>query len=77
MLKCQEVELRADALVDGTPLSRRERMALGMHLLMCRHCRRYVRQLQALVRTLRRSPAPLSDTHTEALVERIVDRQSE
>jgi hypothetical protein len=29
------------------------------------------------VRTLRRSPAPLSDTHTEALVERIVDRQSE
>ncbi|NQY85110.1 MAG: zf-HC2 domain-containing protein, partial [Alcanivorax sp.] len=39
MLKCQEVELRADALVDGTPLSRRERLSLNMHLLMCRHCR--------------------------------------
>lgn len=32
MLKCQHVEQRADALVDGTPLSRRERLALNLHL---------------------------------------------
>ena len=47
MLKCKEVVDRADALVDGTPLSWRERFALRMHLLMCHHCRRYVRQLHA------------------------------
>lgn len=58
MLKCQEVEQRADALVDGTPLSRRERMALSMHLFMCRHCRRYVRQLRALTAHLRRREPP-------------------
>ncbi|HAD46346.1 MAG: zf-HC2 domain-containing protein [Alcanivorax sp.] len=77
MLKCKHVEQRADALVDGERLPFGERLALRAHLMICRHCRRYLRQLQALVRTLRRSPAPLSDTHTEALVERIVDRQSE
>jgi anti-sigma factor ChrR (cupin superfamily) len=72
MLKCQEVELRADALVDGTPLSRRERMALGMHLFMCRHCRRYVRQLRALTAHLRdRGPASAHDDQVQAVVNRV------
>ena len=77
MLKCQHVEQRADALIDGEPLPFAERLALRTHLMICRHCRRYLRQLQALVRTLRRSPDTLSDPHTEALVERILDRQPE
>jgi anti-sigma factor ChrR (cupin superfamily) len=70
MLKCQEVELRADALVDGTPLSRRERMALGMHLFMCRHCRRYVRQLRALTAHLRhREPTAAHDDQVQAVLD--------
>ncbi|MZR63476.1 zf-HC2 domain-containing protein [Alcanivorax sp. DP30] len=56
MLKCKDAVERADALVDGTPLSWRERFALRMHLLMCHHCRRYVHQLRALVTSLRRPP---------------------
>lgn len=58
MLKCREVEQRADALVDNEPLPWRERMALRLHLLMCHHCRRYVRQLRQLVQSLRRAPEP-------------------
>ncbi|MTI52502.1 MAG: zf-HC2 domain-containing protein [Alcanivorax sp.] len=76
MLKCQHVEQRADALVDGERLPFGERLALQAHLMICRHCRRYLRQLRALVRTLRGSPDTLSDKNTEALVERILDRQS-
>ena len=49
MLKCKHVVEKADALVDGAPLSKRERFALRLHLLICHHCRRYVRQLRALV----------------------------
>lgn len=72
MLKCQQVEQRADALVDGTPLSRRERMALGMHLLMCRHCRRYLRQLRALTAHLRHSePAPADDGQVQTVLDRL------
>lgn len=56
MLKCNEVVERADELVDGTPLSLRERFALRLHLMMCHHCRRYVRQLRLLVQSLRREP---------------------
>lgn len=71
MLKCQHVEQRADALVDGTPLSRRERLALSLHLLICRYCRRYLRQLRALVASLHAPTAPLPDASADALAERI------
>lgn len=60
MLKCNEVMERADELVDGTPLSFRQRWALRLHLMMCHHCRRYVRQLRLLVQSLRREPEPAS-----------------
>ncbi len=71
MLKCQDVEQRADALVDGTPLSRRERLGLSLHLFMCRHCRRYLRQLRALVRSLRAPEETLPDARTDTLMARI------
>ena len=58
MLKCKEVVEKADALVDGTPLHWRDRVALRLHLLMCHHCRRYVRQLGALVTSLHKPAAP-------------------
>lgn len=71
MLKCKDVVERADALVDNTPLGWRERFALRMHLLMCHHCRRYVRQLQALVSSLRRPP---SETTSQDKIEAVLDK---
>ncbi|MGB2246335.1 MAG: zf-HC2 domain-containing protein [Alcanivorax sediminis] len=69
MLKCKDVTEKADALVDGTPLSWRERTALRVHLLMCHHCRRYVRQLRALVSSLRiAEPSPVSDDHVDKVL---------
>ena len=61
MLKCKDVVAKADALVDGTSLTMRERIALRMHLLMCHHCRRYVHQLRVLVNTLPRETDRLDD----------------
>jgi predicted anti-sigma-YlaC factor YlaD len=51
VLTCREIIDNADQLLDGTT-SRRQRLAVKAHLLMCRHCRRYVRQLRALLRAV-------------------------
>ncbi len=47
MLSCKETAriLASDALED---LAWGRRLALRVHLLMCRHCRRYARQLRAI-----------------------------
>ena len=71
MLKCKHAVEKADALVDGTPLTRRERFALRLHLLMCHHCRRYVRQLRALLGFLPRQAEPLDDARTDAIVKQL------
>ena len=59
MLRCKEVtRLCASEDLRGAPW--RTRMAVRAHLLMCRHCRRYVRELArigAAVRALARDEA--------------------
>ncbi|WP_348719586.1 zf-HC2 domain-containing protein [uncultured Alcanivorax sp.] len=71
MLKCKHVTEKADALVDGSALSRRERLALRLHLMMCQNCRRYVRQLRALLGFLPRKEEPLEDARTEAILKKL------
>ena len=76
MLKCKDVVEKADALVDGSPLSWRERLALRMHLLMCHHCRRYVHQLRELVTSLRSAPPPAASEDQVRKVMDNVDKES-
>lgn len=76
MLKCNEVVERADELVDGTPLSFRQRWALRLHLMMCHHCRRYVRQLRLLVQSLRRSPEPASAEEVDQVMRQLDQAES-
>ncbi len=76
MLKCNEVVERADELVDGTPLSFRQRWALRLHLMMCHHCRRYVRQLRLLVQSLRRNPEPASEEEVDQVMRQIEQSES-
>ncbi len=53
MLRCNEVaRILASDLLDDLAWGRR--LALQMHLLMCRHCRRYARQLRAIGTAARR-----------------------
>lgn len=51
MLNCREVSKQASPYVDGE-LPWRERMAVKMHLLMCHHCRRFMRQWSGLIRAI-------------------------
>ena len=47
MLSCKEVtrKIASDELAEA---GWRERLAVRLHLLLCRHCRRYVAQLRAI-----------------------------
>jgi predicted anti-sigma-YlaC factor YlaD len=56
MLKCRDVAEQASGYIDHE-LSWRGRLAVRLHLLMCRACREYVRQLSLVARTLRHLPA--------------------
>lgn len=54
MLSCKELVARSSGLLDGE-LSFRERMAVRRHLVLCRNCRRFIKQMkltQAVVRNL-------------------------
>lgn len=55
MLSCREVTERASDYLDrALPLW--QRLAVRLHLFMCQHCRRYLRQLRAVVTALGRMP---------------------
>lgn len=56
MLKCRDVAEQASAYIDHE-LSWRGRLGVRLHLMMCRLCREYVRQLSLVARTLRHLPA--------------------
>ncbi len=51
MLKCREVSELASTYLDGE-LPWRARMAVKMHLLMCHHCRRFMRQWSGMIRAI-------------------------
>jgi predicted anti-sigma-YlaC factor YlaD len=72
MQRCDEVT-RAFAREEmrGAPL--RKRLSVRIHLLMCRACRRYVRELDAIGEAVRQeaTAAPLSTARVEALVQEV------
>ncbi len=52
MLNCEQATRLASEGLDR-PLTRKERWALKLHLLLCRGCRRYRRHLEILRRISR------------------------
>ena len=74
MLACSEVtRLWATEEIRRAPLTRR--LAVRLHLMMCRHCRRYVREL-AMIGAAARSMADRflgSEAATSDLERRLLD----
>lgn len=73
MLRCNEVtQLWASEAIHGASL--RKRVALRIHLMMCRSCQRYVHELKAIgdaVRDMSRTD-PEEHERMEALVRRVL-----
>ena len=68
MLNCREVSERVSDFLDAT-LPSGVRLQMRLHLLMCRICREYVRQMALVVGALRRLPRhePTAELRTELL----------
>ena len=76
MLKCRDIARMASDQLDR-PLPFRQRVSFRMHLLMCRLCRRYVRQLVLLRRAgarLGEMPGSTARPLSQAARERIAAR---
>ena len=68
MLNCREVVKDSGLLIAGE-LSWQRRLVIRMHLLMCRHCRRYVRQLRVLIRAAPFMHAKASDEEVSKVMD--------
>lgn len=68
MMSCSEITEQVTAYLDRRmPLS--QRMAFRMHIMMCRHCRRYLRQMRATVALTGKMPVePVPDEVRDDLV---------
>ena len=77
MLRCNEVT-RLYASEDIRRASLRKRLAVRIHLMMCRLCQRYVRELAAIADAARGLNQDVSEDgeRTEALVRRVLSDQS-
>lgn len=77
MLRCNEVtRLHASEEIQGAPW--RTRIAVRLHLLMCRSCRRYVKELAAIGHATRRLTHMGQETpeQIESLLRRVFDDAS-
>lgn len=70
MLKCRDVLALGSAYVDGATTPG-ERMALRLHLLICGHCRKFVRSLRLTVRTVEQVPVPADELQVQRILSRI------
>jgi anti-sigma factor RsiW len=72
MLKCRDVLALGSAYIDGVQAPG-ARLALRAHLLMCGHCRRYIRSLRLTAASLSSLPLPATEAQVTAVLERIRD----
>lgn len=77
MISCRKATELASRALDA-PLSRRERLALRLHLWVCQRCRRYRRQLLLLRQAVRQGrledwlpPARLSPEARRRILKRL------
>lgn len=77
MLKCKDIPVEAEKLL-ADELSFSERVSVRMHLFICHNCRRYVRQLKILLRSLNQfHNAPNKQTVDEEQINAIIQRTAE
>lgn len=70
MLSCRDVTERASDYLEDD-ITPRQRLAIRLHLMMCRHCRRLVKQLSLLRTSLRRRQPQLTEAQQQRLLQKL------
>lgn len=76
MLSCKDFNERSSAWL-ADELSWRERLSMRMHWLMCHHCRRWLRQLRALILGVRHMHGEADDQEVARVLERIREEETQ
>jgi hypothetical protein len=72
MLKCRDIVHQASDYVDGH-MTLRQRLAVGIHLLLCGKCRAFIRHLRTSLAYYRQlQNKELDAAEVRAIVERVV-----
>ena len=74
MLKCRDVLALGSVYVDGAT-TRRETFALRTHLLMCGHCRQFIRALRLTTRTMAQLSLPVDEGRVQKIIALIPPRE--
>ena len=79
MLKCRDVIEQADRYVDGR-MNWRERLGFRMHLMLCRYCHRYIKNLSLLTRTLggthHNTACQAEEAEIEAVYNKVIEAET-
>lgn len=77
MLKCSDIAKHASDKLDGE-LTWSQSLGYGMHLLVCGHCRYFLRHLRTTIAYARAlpEPPPLEQSDAERIVERTLNPDS-
>ncbi len=71
MLTCKQVADTASDYLDG-PTTFLQRLSLGFHLRICKHCRRYLKQLRLTIRVASQLSTAVEPTDDE--IEQIIQK---
>jgi hypothetical protein len=74
MLNCRQTVMDAERLLAGE-MRLPERIRIRMHLLICHHCRRYVRQLQMLLQALPLLPHRIGEDQVETVLKTVTSAE--
>lgn len=75
MLSCKEVSQLSSEFIDKR-LSLKQRLRFFIHMLMCGHCRRYIRQLRTMIQKSRGLyQGPASDITAEQILNNCKQRK--
>jgi len=71
MLKCKDVTDETSNYIEGA-LSFGKRIAMFLHLMICRNCRHYVQQFQSTIDAVETSqPQEMDETDRKALAKKL------
>ena len=67
MLKCRDVLALGSLYIDGATAPR-QKLALRAHLLICRHCRKFIRELRLTTHTVEQLFLPVDELRVQEIV---------
>lgn len=76
MLTCREAAAQADILLTEG-LGWRQRLSLRLHLMLCHHCRRYLRQARKLLRAIYHLHGPASSDEVRRVMDKLKQGKDE